>query len=150
MGFIKAFTGALGGTFADQWKDFIVPEAAPATAAIFGAVKKGTDAGRGSNTKGSENIITNGSKIVVPEGCALITMQDGAITGCITEVGGFIYNSDDQNSQSFLAGDGFISSTLKLAPIPAPIACTIVFNSSVLEDAKSVFLVTKSKRYLIS
>ena len=40
-------------------------------------------------------------------------MQDGAITGCITEVGGFIYNSDDQNSQSFLAGDGFISSTLK-------------------------------------
>lgn len=113
MGFIKAFTGALGGTFADQWKDFIVPEAAPATAAIFGAVKKGTDAGKGSNTKGSENIITNGSKIVVPEGCALITMQDGAITGCITEVGGFIYNSDDQNSQSFLAGDGFISSTLK-------------------------------------
>ena len=113
MGFIKAFTGALGGTFADQWKDFIVPESAPATAAIFGAVKKGTDAGRGSNTKGSENIITNGSKIVVPEGCALITMQDGAITGCITEVGGFIYNSDDQNSQSFLTGDGFISSTLK-------------------------------------
>ena len=52
MGFIKAFAGAIGGTFADQWKDFIVPEAAPATAAIFGAVKKGTDAGRGSNTKG--------------------------------------------------------------------------------------------------
>ena len=25
MRFIKAFTGALGGTFADQWKDFIVP-----------------------------------------------------------------------------------------------------------------------------
>lgn len=25
MGFIKAFAGAIGGTFADQWKDFIVP-----------------------------------------------------------------------------------------------------------------------------
>ena len=41
MGFIKAFAGALGGTFADQWKDFIVPRSdVPATAAIFGAEKK--------------------------------------------------------------------------------------------------------------
>ena len=38
MGFIKAFTGALGGTFADEWKDFYVPRGnVPATAAIFGA-----------------------------------------------------------------------------------------------------------------
>ena len=60
MGFIKAFTGALSGTFADQWKDFFVPRAGvPATAAIFGAEKKETDNGRGANTKGSENIITN-------------------------------------------------------------------------------------------
>ena len=114
MGFIKAFTGALGGTFADEWKDFYVQRGnVPATAAIFGAEKKGTDAGRGENTKGSENIITNGSKIVVPEGTALITLQDGAITGCITEPGGFIFQSNDQNSQSFLAGNGIISSTLK-------------------------------------
>ena len=114
MGFIKAFTGALGGTFADEWKDFYVPRGnVPATAAIFGAEKKGTDAGRVENTKGSENIITNGSKIVVPEGTALITLQDGAITGCITEPGGFIFQSNDQNSQSFLAGNGIISSTLK-------------------------------------
>ena len=114
MGFIKAFAGALGGTFADQWKDFIVPRSdVPATAAVFGAEKKGTDAGRGSNTKGSENVITNGSKIVVPEGTALITMQDGAVTGCITEPGGFIYSSDDQNSQSFFSGNGIISSTIK-------------------------------------
>lgn len=114
LGFIKAFTGALGGTFADEWKDFYVPRGnVPATAAIFGAEKKGTDAGRGENTKGSENIITNGSKIVVPEGTALITLQDGAITGCITEPGGFIFQSNDQNSQSFLAGNGIISSTLK-------------------------------------
>ena len=113
MGFIKAFTGALSGTFADQWLDFYVPKAGvPATAAVFGAEKKEKDNGRGENTKGSENIITNGSKIVVPEGTALITLQDGAITGCITEPGGFIFTSDDPNSRSFLAGDGIISSTL--------------------------------------
>lgn len=114
MGFIKAFKGALGGTFADSWKDFIVPRSdVSAQAVVFGAERKGTDAGRGSNTKGSSNVITNGSKIVVPEGMALITLQDGAITGCITEPGGFIFQSDDPNSQSFLAGDGIISSTIK-------------------------------------
>lgn len=114
MGFIKAFTGALGGTFADQWKDFMVPMPnVPATAGIFPAVPQGTNAGRGENTKGSVNIISNGSKIVVPEGMALITLQDGAVTGFITEPGGFIYSSDDPNSKSLFAGDGIIESTIK-------------------------------------
>lgn len=114
MGFIKAFTGALGGTFADQWKDFYMPmEGVPATAGVFRAVAKGTNNGRGSNTKGSENVITNGSKIIVPEGTALITMQDGAITGFISEPGGFEFRSDDPNSKSFFSGDGIIASTIK-------------------------------------
>ena len=80
MGFIKAFAGALGGTLADQWKDYIMPmSGAPATAGVIPAVPNGTNAGRGSNTHGSENIISNGSKMVVPEGTALVTMQDGKI-----------------------------------------------------------------------
>lgn len=113
MGFIKAFSGAIGGAFADQWKDFYQPKSgAPATAGVIPAEPKGTDAGRGSNTKGSENIITNGSKIVVPEGMALITLQDGAITGVVTEPGGFTFTSDDPNSKSIFNGDGLLSSTL--------------------------------------
>ncbi len=113
MGFIKAFAGAIGGTFADQWKDFIVPMSGiPATAGIYPAVLQSTNAGRGSNTKGSNNIISNGSKIVVPEGMALITMQEGAITGCITEPGGFIFTSEDINAKSIFAGDGIISSII--------------------------------------
>lgn len=114
MGFIKAFTGALGGTFADQWQDFYGPrQGVPATAALFQAVPQGQNAGRGENTKGNENIISNGSKIIVPEGTALITMQDGAITGMIAEPGGFIFKSDDPNSQSMFAGDGIFGQTLK-------------------------------------
>lgn len=113
MGFIKAFSGALGGSFADQWKDYLLPRPdVTATTAIFEAVSQGTNAGRGSNTKGSESIITNGSKIVVPEGTALITLQDGAITGFIAEPGGFIYSSDDPNAKSMFSGDGILSSTL--------------------------------------
>lgn len=107
MGFIKAFTGAIGGTLADQWKDYYVPmQGVAGTAAVFQAVPQGTNNGRGENTKGNNNIITNGSKIVVPEGTALITMQDGAITGIIAEAGGFEFKSDEVNSQSVFASEG--------------------------------------------
>ena len=113
MGFIKAFSGALGGTFADQWKDFYGPrQGVPATAALFQAVPQGTNAGRGENYKVSENIITNGSKIIVPEGTALITVQDGQITGMIAEPGGFEFRSDDPNSKSVFSGDGILASTI--------------------------------------
>ena len=114
MGFIKAFTGALSGTLADQWKDYYVPRAdVPATAAVFQAVPQGQNNGRGENTKGNENIITNGSKIVVPEGVGLITLQDGQITGFIAEPGGFEFKSDDPNSQSLFVGDGVFGQIAK-------------------------------------
>ena len=114
MGFIKAFAGAIGGTFADQWKDFFVPmPGIPATAAIFPAVKQETNAGRGSNTKGSNGIISNGSRILVPDGTALITLQEGAVTGLIAEPGGYTFSSDDPNAQSIFAGDGIVSSLIK-------------------------------------
>lgn len=113
MGFIKAFAGAIGGMFADQWVDFLEPPRnIPATAAIFPAVASGTNAGRGSNTKGSEHVITNGSKIVVPEGLGLITIQDGQITGLVAEPGGFIYEPGHQDSKSIFTGGGLLSSTV--------------------------------------
>lgn len=114
MGFVKAFTGALGGSLADQWKDFyMVPEGLPATAAIFAAEAKGTNHGRGANTKGNDNIITSGSKIIVPEGTALITMEDGAITGIVAEPGGFIYQSEDPNAQSIFTTEDPVGSLIQ-------------------------------------
>lgn len=113
MGFIQAFVGAFGGSLADQWKDFIVPPQVAPTAAIFPGVPVGQNAGRGSNTHGSQNIITNGSKLVVPEGTGLLTFQDGKITGFIAQPGGYEWRSDDLNSQSIFAGDGIVSPLIK-------------------------------------
>lgn len=114
MGLIQAAVGSIGGMLADQWKDFYtVPEGLPATAALFAAVPRGTNAGRGSNTKGSSNIITNGSKIVVPEGYGLLLFQDGAITGFAAEPGGYEWNSNDLQSKSIFTGGGFVESMVK-------------------------------------
>ena len=114
MGLIQAVTGSIGGALADQWKDFYtVPAGLPATAALFAAVAQGTNAGRGSNTKGSSNIITNGSKIVVPEGYGLLLFQDGAITGFVAEAGGYEWQSDDLNSKSIFTGGGLMDALVK-------------------------------------
>ena len=114
MGFIKAALDSLGGTFADQWTDYLMPPAGVSpTAGVYPAIASGTNAGRGENTKGSTNIISNGSKILVPEGTALITMQDGGVTGCIVEAGGYIFTSEDINAKSIFAGDGIVAPLIK-------------------------------------
>jgi len=113
MGLLQAVAGSIGGTLADQWKDFYtVPGGLPSTAALFAAVPQGTNAGRGSNTHGSSNIITNGSKIVVPEGYGLLLMQDGRITGLAAEAGAYEWRSDDINSKSIFVGDGLVESLI--------------------------------------
>ena len=113
MGFIKAFTGAFGGAMADQWLDYYVPRTdVPPTAGLFQPVARGTNNGRGENTKGSENIITNGSNIVVPEGTALITVEDGMVTGFVSEPGGFTFTSNNPNSKSVFSEGGIFASTL--------------------------------------
>ncbi len=114
MGLIQAVVGSIGGTLADQWKDFYtVPGGLPSTAALFAAVPQGTNAGRGSNTHGSSNIITDGSKIVVPEGYGLLLFQDGRITGFAAEPGGYEWRSDDINSKSIFTGGGLVESLIK-------------------------------------
>jgi membrane protease subunit (stomatin/prohibitin family) len=113
MGLVKAAVGAIGGTLADQWKDFLtVPNGIWPSAAIFPAVKVGTNADRGSNIKGSDAIISNGTRIVVPEGYGLLLFQDGGLTALATEPGGYVWNTEDINSQSVFAGDSFGRSLL--------------------------------------
>jgi membrane protease subunit (stomatin/prohibitin family) len=114
MGLIQAVVGSIGGTLADQWQDFYtVPAGLPATAALFAAVAQGSNAGRGSNTRGSSNIISNGSKIVVPEGYGLLLFQEGGITGFVAEPGAYEWRSNDLNSKSIFAGDNFVDALIK-------------------------------------
>jgi len=114
MGLFQAATGAIGGTLADQWLDFYgVPDGLPATAAVFPAVRKGVNAGRGANDRASDGVITNGSKIIVPEGYGLVLMEDGAFTGFAAQPGGYVWDSDESASQSVFSGGGLVDSLIK-------------------------------------
>jgi membrane protease subunit (stomatin/prohibitin family) len=114
VGLIQAAIGAIGGTLADQWVDFFtIPDGVGPTAAIFPAVRKGENAGRGGNTKASDGVITNGSKFVVPEGYGLVLMEDGAFTGFAAEPGAYEWKSDEPASQSIFTGGGLVDSVIK-------------------------------------
>ena len=73
MGLIKAGMGALGGTLADQWKEFFYCESMPKEVLVTKGQKRTT--GRSSNTKGNDNIISNGSGIAVADGQCMIIVE---------------------------------------------------------------------------
>ncbi len=104
MGIIKAFSGALGGTLADQWLDIITVDSFDEQTLCMPGVFKSKNRWRGANTQGSEGIITNGSKIYVPENTAAFVWSQGGIEGVITDPGGYIYQNGES---SVLSGGSF-------------------------------------------
>ena len=115
MAFLKAFSGALGGAFADQWIDFYtVPANLPDSVALCAAERFVGEGGRSSNNKASEGIITDGSLILVPEGFSLLTFENGRLTGFVDEPGGYVWESENPNSKSIFAGDASREALLEL------------------------------------
>ncbi len=100
MGLIKAGIGAVGGVLADQWKEFFYCEALPADVLVTKGVKR--TGSRTSNTKGSDNIISNGSGIAVADGQCMIIVEQGKIVEVCAEPGQFTY--DTSTSPSIFCG----------------------------------------------
>ena len=96
MGLIKAGIGALGGTLADQWKEFFYCEALPDDVLMRKGQKRVS--GRSSNTKGNDNIISNGSGIAVADGQCMIIVEQGKIVEVCAEPGEFTYDSSTEPS----------------------------------------------------
>ncbi len=96
MGLIKAGIGALGGTLADQWKEFFYCEALPKEVLVTKGQK--VIGNRSSNTKGSDNIITNGSGIAVADGQCMMIVEQGKVVEVCAEPGEFTYDSSTEPS----------------------------------------------------
>ena len=96
MGLIKAGIGALGGTLADQWKEFFYCDSLPDDVLVRKGQKRVS--GRSSNTKGSDNIISNGSGIAVADGQCMIIVEQGKIVEVCAEPGEFTYDTSTEPS----------------------------------------------------
>ena len=96
MGLIKAGIGALGGTLADQWKEFFYCEAMAKEVLVTKGQKR--ISGRSSNTKASDNIISSGSGVAVADGQCMLIVEQGKVVEVCAEPGEFIYDSSTEPS----------------------------------------------------
>lgn len=94
MGLIKAAAGSVGGVMADQWKEYFYCEALPAEILAVKGRKKVTR--RSSNTKGDENIITDGSVIAVADGQCMLIVEQGKIVEVCAEPGEYRYDASSE------------------------------------------------------
>ncbi|MBR6653934.1 MAG: SPFH domain-containing protein [Oscillospiraceae bacterium] len=101
MGLIKAALGSAGGVLADQWKEFFYCDALPANVIAVKGQKR--TSGRSSNTKGSDNIISNGSVIAVADGQCMIITEQGKVVDICAEPGEYTY--DMSTEPSIFTGD---------------------------------------------
>ena len=96
MGLIKAGAGALGSALADQWKEFFYCDAIDKDTLVVKGVKRVSS--RSSNTRGSDNIISNGSGIAVADGQCMIIVEQGKIVEVCAEPGQFTYDTSTEPS----------------------------------------------------
>ena len=101
MGLIKAGLGALGGTLADQWKEFFYCDSIDNDLLMVKGQKRTSS--RSSNTKGEDNIISNGSRIAVADGQAMMIVEQGKVVEFCAEPGEFTY--DTSTEPSIFAGN---------------------------------------------
>ncbi len=96
MGLIKAIQGAAGGVLADQWKEFFYCDSLPREILMKKGQKR--TSARSSNTKGEDNIISNGSGIAVADGQCMIIVEQGKVVEVCAEPGEFTYDSSTEPS----------------------------------------------------
>jgi membrane protease subunit (stomatin/prohibitin family) len=95
MGLIKALTSSVSSGLGDQFKEFVTcPEVDNKNVLIVrGQVKHGE-----GNKKPSEGVISKGSRIVVPQGWAMMIVDNGKVTEFSSDPGEFTYDNSSEPS----------------------------------------------------
>ena len=96
MGLIKAALSSVGSVLADQWKEYFYCDALPVGVLMAKGQKRVS--GRSSNTKGSDNIISNGSVIAVADGQCMCIVEQGKVVDICAEPGEYTYDMSTEPS----------------------------------------------------
>ena len=94
MGLIKALSGATASAFGDQFKEFVTcPSVSKNVLIQRGIINHGD-----GNKNPSEEIISNGSTIVVPQGMAMMIIENGEIKEFTADAGTFYFDTSSEPS----------------------------------------------------
>ena len=96
MGLLKAGFGAIDGVLADQWKEYFYCDSIDTTVLMVKGEKRTSK--RSSNTKGEDNIISNGAVIAVNDGQCMLIVDQGKVVELCAEPGEFVYESSTEPS----------------------------------------------------
>ena len=135
MGLIKAAASAVGSTLHDQWKEYIYCNAMDEDVLVVKGQKKVS--GRSSNKKGSENVISDGSIVVVNEGQCMIIVEQGKVVDICSVAGEYTY--DASTEPSLFCGD--LSNSI--VEVFANIGKRFTFGGETPKDQRVYYLNTK-------
>ena len=96
MGLIQALGATLTTVLADQWREYFYCESLPENVLMRKGVKRVS--GKSSNTKGSDNIISNGSIIAVNDGQCMMIVDQGGIVEFTAQPGEFVWDKSTEPS----------------------------------------------------
>lgn len=96
MGLIKAALGSTGSILADQWREYFYCDSMGADVLVSKGSKR--IGSRSSNTKGSDNLISNGAVIAVNEGQCMMIVEQGQIVEFAAEAGEFTWNASTEST----------------------------------------------------
>jgi len=135
MGLMKAALGSAGGILADQWREYFYCDSMDADVLMTKGTKRTTS--RSSNTKGSDNIISNGAVIAVNEGQCMLIVEQGQIVEFAAEAGEFTWDSSTEGSVFYGGfGEGLKTSWQNLKR-------RFTFGADTAKDQRIYFINTK-------
>ena len=94
MGLIKAALGSISTVLGDQWREYFYCGSMPENVLVTKGSKR--ISGKSSNTKGSDNVISNGAVIAVNEGQCMMIVEQGQIVEFAAEPGEFTWDSSTE------------------------------------------------------
>jgi membrane protease subunit (stomatin/prohibitin family) len=136
MGLLSAATGALSGVLADQWREYFYCEAMGPDVLVSKGLKRVNEK-RSSNTKASDNIITNGSIVAVNDGQFMMIVEQGKVVDFSAESGEYVY---DKSTEPSLFYGGFGKGILESLKI---IGRRFTFGGDTAKDQRVYFFNTK-------
>ena len=143
MGLIKAIAGSANGVMADQWKECFYSEPMPKDVLVTKGVHR--TGKRSSNTKGTDNVITNGSVLAVADGQCMLIVEQGKVVDICAEPGEYIF--DSMTAPSVFTG-GLGAGILSVLLLVAISLLTKEFTISTLRKSLKISLVHQTQFHL--